>query len=257
MTQHEKDLQAIAEYRMSDDTFMSAVFDGQIEETELLLRTVLGREDITVLSSESQFYLSNIYGKEVKLDILAKDNRDKAYHVEVQRDLSRAPVQRARFDAAMVDITLLKKGQDYTNLPDRYTIFITEQDKFHRGCPVYHAENIIRELNEPLGDGGYIIYVNGEYRNTDTPIGRLMHDFFCTNADDMLDPLLRERVRYLKETEGGREHMCQIMENRITEEKIELAKKAIARGKHTLEDIAEDFELPLPIVRELARKQGA
>ena len=51
--------------------------------------------------------------------------------------------------------------------------------------------------------------------------------------------------------------MCQIMENRITEEKIELAKKAIARGKHTLEDIAEDFELPLPIVRELARKQGA
>ena len=99
--------------------------------------------------------------------------------------------------------------------------------------------------------------MNGEYRNTDTPIGRLMHDFFCTNADDMLDPLLRERVRYLKETEGGREHMCQIMENRITEEKIELAKKAIARGKHTLEDIAEDFELPLPIVRELARKQGA
>ena len=111
MTQHEKDLQAIAEYRMFDDTFMSAVFDGQIEETELLLRTVLGREDITVLSSESQFYLSNIYGKEVKLDILAKDSRDKAYHVEVQRDLSRAPVQRARFDAAMVDITLLKKAR--------------------------------------------------------------------------------------------------------------------------------------------------
>ena len=47
------------------------------------------------------------------------------------------------------------------------------------------------------------------------------------------------------------------VENPEQEEKIELAKKAIARGKHTLEDIAEDFELPLPIVRELARKQGA
>ena len=82
-TQHEKDLQAIAAFRMFDDTFMSAVFDEQIAETALLLRVVLGQDDIQVESSEAQFYISNIYGHEAKLDILARDCQGKAYNVEV------------------------------------------------------------------------------------------------------------------------------------------------------------------------------
>ena len=53
-----------------------------------------------------------------------------------------------------------------------------------------------------------------------------MHDFFCVDADEILNPLLKDRVKYLKETEGGRKEMCEIMdnlmENRIKEEKIEL-----------------------------------
>ena len=257
-TQHEKDLQAIEEFRMFDDTFMSAVFDEQTAETELLLRVVLGRDDIQVETSEAQFYLSNIYGHEAKLDILARDCQGKAYNVEVQRVLSGASVQRARFNGAMVDVTLLKKGEPHQNLPDRYTIFITEDDMFGKGLPAYHACNTIAELeNAPLGDGGYIVYVNGQYRNTDTPIGKLMHDFFCVNADEILYPLLKDRVKYLKETEGGRNEMCQIMENRINEEKIDMAKRAIASGKYSLEAIADIVDLPLAFVQELARPKTA
>lgn len=258
VTQREKDLQAIAEFRMFDDTFMSAVFDGQIAETELLLRVVLGKDNIQVKSSEAQFYISNIYGHEAKLDILARDHQGKAYNVEVQRVLAGASVQRARFNGAMVDVILLKKGEEHQSLPDRYTIFITEDDMFGKGLPAYHASNKIDELeNAPLGDGGYIVYVNGQYRNTDTPIGRLMHDFFCVNADEILNPLLKDRVKYLKETEGGRSEMCKIMENRLNEEKIELAKRAIQRGKLSLADIAETIGLPLAFVEELARPKSA
>lgn len=257
-TQHEKDLQAIAAFRMFDDTFMSAVFDGQIAETELLLRVVLGKDDIQVESSEAQFYISNIYGHEAKLDILARDRQGKAYNVEVQRVLAGASVQRARFHGAMVDVTLLKKGEPHQSLPDRYTIFITEDDMFGKGLAAYHASNTIAELqNAPLGDGGFIVYVNGQYRNIDTPIGKLMHDFFCVDADEILNPLLKDRVKYLKETEGGRKEMCEIMENRINEEKIELAKKEIAIGELTLTQIARAFQLPLAFVEELARPKFA
>ena len=78
----------------------------------------------------------------------------------------------------MVDSRLLKKGEDYTLLPDRYTIFITEKDCFGRKKPIYHAQNKVPELDDaPLGDGVVIIYVNGEFRDTETAIGRLMHDF--------------------------------------------------------------------------------
>ena len=84
-----------------------------------------------------------------------------------------------------------------------------------------------------------------------------MHDFFCVDPDDIIDPVLRDRVRYLKRTEGGRDEMCKIMENMINEEKIELAKDAIKRGSLTVEQIAETLKLPLAFVEELARQKSA
>ena len=80
-----------------------------------------------------------------------------------------------------------------------------------------------------------------------------MHDFFCDKANDIINPVLRERVRYLKETEGGRKEMCEIMENLINEEKIELANIAIAKGNLSVEEIADVLDLPLSLVRELAQ----
>jgi len=231
-TQQEKNLKSVDDFRMFDDTFMSAVFDGKIEETQFLIRVILGRKDITVIDSKAQFFISNIYGRGLRLDIFARDEKGNAYHFEVERSKERASAKRARFTGAMVDSRLLKRGQEFKEIPDRYTIFIKEEDAFGKGIPIYYAEYKITELQDrPLGDGSQIIYVNGEYRNTDTPIGQLMHDFSCKKAEDILSPILRERVRVLKETEGGRQEVCQIMEKRIDEEKIELAKKSDRDGK--------------------------
>lgn len=53
--------------------------------------------------------------------------------------------------------------------------------------------------------------------------------------------------------------MCQVLEDflekRITEEKKDFARRLIARGKQTLEEIAEDAELPIEVVRDLAGLQ--
>ena len=162
----------IADFRMFDDTFMSAVFDGKKEETEFLINVILERNDIVVKESKAQFFMSNIYGRGVRLDIQALDLKGNAYHFEVERSKGRASVQRARFTGAMVDSRLLRKGQGFREIPERYTIFITEEDFFEAGLPLYHAENKVAELdNAPLGDGGHIIYVNGAYNNTDDHIG--------------------------------------------------------------------------------------
>lgn len=251
----ERQLKKIAEMRMFDDTFMSAVFDKRPEETAYLINTVLGRDDIIVDSAKSQFFIANPYGYSVRLDILAHEKSGSAFHVEVQRDMAGASVQRARFSAALVDSTLLKRGQDYEQLPDRYTIFITERDKFGAGLPVYEAENKISQLGDhPLGDGGHIVYVNGEYRDISTPIGRLMHDFMCENAEDIISPLLRVRVDQLKNTERGQSEMCKIMEEFVTEEKIDMARAAIAERELTPEQIAKVLRLPLEVVKELAKE---
>jgi hypothetical protein len=62
-----------------------------------------------------------------------------------------------------------------------------------------------------VDDKEHIIIVNGEY-DGDDEIGRLMHDFQCENPDDMYYEILRNRVRYFKEDERGRQEMCAIWE---------------------------------------------
>ena len=263
-------LQRIAKMRMFDDTLMNAVFDSRIEETQVLIQIILGRDDIRVISTKTQEEFINVYGRRVTLDIIARDADNKLYNIEVQRDKYKAPPQRARFHAAVTDITLLKDRQPFKEMPDRYTIFITEEDKFGKGLPVYHIENTITELgDEPFQDGGHIIYVNGEYRDLVTPIGQLMHDFACTQARDILNPVLRERMRYLKESEGGNAEMCELVEEyaekrakRYAEEremqvKLELAKNLIENTDLSLEDIAKNVKLPLATVEELARGRTA
>lgn len=86
-------------------------------------------------------------------------------------------------------------------------------DKFHGGLPLYHIERKITEMGDiPFDDGTRIIYVNGAFRDINHPVGRLMHDFNCTNASDMNFTLLAERTRYLKETSKGVSEMCKVME---------------------------------------------
>ena len=129
-----------------------------------------------------------------------------------------------------------------------------------------HEENVIKELSHaPFRDGGHIIYVNGEYRDLATQIGRLMHDFACTQAKDILNPVLRERVRYLKESEGGTTEMCDLVEEyaekkakrEVMQVKLKNAKNFIDNTNLSLEDIAKCVELPLDTVKELARGRTA
>ena len=48
--------------------------------------------------------------------------------------------------------------------------------------------------------------------------------------------------------------MCDVMKERIREDRLDLAREAIIRGKYPLEEIAEIFELPLSDIEVLERE---
>ena len=77
---------------------------------------------------------------------------------------------------------------------------------------MYVIQNMNLTLNQPFEDGTHILYVNGEYRG-DSDLGKLMHDFNCTDAEDMYFDLLAEKTRYLKENPKGVNEMCKVMED--------------------------------------------
>lgn len=259
-------MEILAGLRLMDDDFFSEALDEKIAPVEYILKTILERDDLKVLHTEAQVEYKSAVKRSIKLDIRAVDSEGRVMDIEIQRSEQGAGVRRARFHSSMIDRTLLEKGEDFDKLVDTYVIFITENDKFGAGLPLYHVERTIPELNHTaFGDGAHIIYVNGEFRDLHHPIGRLMHDMNCTSADEMLNPLLAEEVRYLKETEGGRVQMCRAFEEIAYDAakeaehdaNVRTALKMIARGRMTLEEIAEDSGLPLDEIKELAEKKPA
>ena len=264
----ENDLQRIKELRLMDDDFFSEALDGKTEVVEYILNTVLERDDIKVKSTKAQAEYKSATKRSIKLDIQAEDVNGRLMDIEIQRSDRGSGVRRARFHSSMIDRSLLSKGDDFEDLVDTYVIFITEKDKFGMGIPLYHIERKISEMDNALfGDGAHILYVNGEYRNLEHPVGSLMHDFNCKDAKEMVNPLLAEEVRYLKETEGGRSQMSRILEemrNEVAEiakaegnheKAVNTALKMIARGRDSIEEVAEITGLSLEEVRKLAENQ--
>lgn len=205
---------------------MSMVFDGNIEATELLLRIILKQDDIQVISVVGQRELQSpvVGGRDIRLDILAKDRTGKHYNVEVQKKPEGAHIRRARFNSSMMDSRMLKAGQDFSELQYSYMVFITQTDIFGHGIPIYTINRHFEEIDESFDDGSHIVYVNGNYKGDDT-VGRLMHDFGCKEAKDMYYSELAKGVRHFKE-EGGRKRMCEAVEKYAKDYAKEYAENA-------------------------------
>ena len=222
-----------------DDDLMSMVFDGNIEATELLLKIILKKDDIQVISVVGQRELQSpvVGGRDIRLDILAKDSTGKQYNVEVQQKPEGAHIRRARFNSSMMDSRMLKAGQEFSELQDSYMVFITRTDIFKHGMPIYTINRHFEETNELFDDGSHIVYVNGNYKGDDT-VGRLMHDFGCKEAKDMYYPELAKGVKHFKE-EGGRERMCEAVEKyadrKMLDKQIELIKNLMDSMKWSAE----------------------
>ncbi len=211
--QHQEDLQRIRGFRLMDDDFMNACFDGYNEGVELILRIILDKPDIHVTNVTTQRVMKNLHGRDVWLDIDANDDAGKNYNIEVQRSDKGAERKRARYHSSILDAHLLKPNEDFSKLPETFVIFITENDVIGGDKPIYTIDRQITNISKPFDDGEHIIYVNGADKNVSTELGKLMHDFFCTDANDMYYRELADKVRYLKEEWKGVESMCKAMED--------------------------------------------
>ena len=224
---HEEDLQRLRGLRLIDDDFMAAVFEERAC-AEFLLQIILKRDDLTVKEVHGQYSIKNLQGRSVRLDILAVDRENRAYNIEVQRSDRGASEKRARYNSSLLDANLTDAGNDYDALNETYVIFITENDVLKAGLPIYHVDRTIRETGTFFNDQAHIVYVNSQIKD-ETALGKLMHDFFCTNSKDMNYSILAQRVRYFKEDVKGVEIMCKEMEKMRDETRKELIVESIRK----------------------------
>lgn len=258
---HQEDLQRLRGFRLLDDDFMTKVFED-ISCAELLLRIILNDEGIRVLEAHSQRGIKNLQGRSVKLDILAVDSHNRVFNVEVQRSDRGAGAKRARYNSALIDANVTEPVDQYEDLNETFVIFITENDVMKAGLPIYHIDWVVRETGKLFEDEEHIIYVNSQIKD-ETKLGRSMHDFSCTDAKDMYNKVLADRVRYFKEDERGVEIMCremEIMRNQAHEEGIEkgrimqLIKQVCVKMQKfsSAEEVANDLvEQDVPLIQKI------
>lgn len=256
---HKEDLERLRNLRLLDDDFMTKVFEDT-KCAEFLLQIILKRNDLKVTESTSQYGIKNLQGRSVRLDILAVDQQNHVYNIEIQRSDHGAGVKRARYNSSLIDANVTKPGEQYEALNESYVIFITENDVPGKGLPIYHIERMVTETGEPFGDEEHIVYVNSQIKD-ETSLGMLMHDFACTEAKDMFYQVLADRVRYFKEDEKGVTVMCKAMEdmrNETAREKtLQLAKNMLALNKLSYDEIAKVTGLTVDEIKELDTRESA
>lgn len=216
---HAEDLQRLRGFRLLDDDFMSKVFEDKAC-SQFLLQIILDKKGLSVQKVHAQHDVKNLQGRSIRLDIVATDENGRVYNIEIQRSDKGASIKRARYNSSLLDANVTEPGDDYENLAETYVIFITENDVLKAGLPIYHIDRTIKETGVMFGDESHILYVNSQIKD-ETELGKLMHDFSCTDAKDMHYKILADRVRYFKEDAKGVETMCRAMEDMRKEAVVE------------------------------------
>ena len=251
----------IQRFCLMDDVFMTAFFNGNKPCTEHVLRIIMGKPKLVVKSVRVQKELKNLYGRTIKLDVAALDDDGEDIDIEVQREDRGANPGRARYHSSLLDANVTYPiGKYCEELRPAYVIFITENDVLGGGQPLYIVRRHIEMpggVYLPFGDGSNIIYVNGAMRDEQTPLGRLMHDFFCTRAADMYSPLLAEHMKFFKESEKGVLAVSSVVDEIRNEAMYEVAIRMLSMGKYPHEEIAQCSDLDLATVERLAAEMTA
>jgi len=201
-------------YCLFDNIFFAKCFDGDAASVELILKIILDKPDLKVLETHAQMLQENLTNRSVKLDALATDSSGCLYNIEIRRDDSEVEPLRVRYIHSMLDVKFLEKGIDSEGLPEAYLIFIAQNDVVGHGLAVDEIEAFWEGTNIKIEDGVHTVFVNGAYRD-ESPIGKLMYDFSCSNPDEMFYGTLASRVNHFKRSKDGISAMSVAMDELI------------------------------------------
>ena len=254
-------LARIEKLRPLDDTLIRQLLRDDIELTQLILRIITNIDDLTVTSYETQFDMHRLVGaRSLCLDAKATDSQGRIYNLEVEKHDERATPKRARYHSSAMDVEYLGAGEKFETLPIKYVIFMTENDVFQANEPIYIIERQNKTIDQPFGDGEHIIFVNCAYESDsyDTDLLKLIHDFRCNKADDMLIGRLADKTKQCKEINKGADSMCKIIEEGERKAAMrnsgEIAMNMLADGELSHEKISKLTGVPLEVVEEFAKE---
>ncbi len=216
-------------FTLFSDFFMHAVFSRNRKAVQLLARIVTGKKDLIVVEWGLEVKKGFPFFRNDRYDLFIIDQYGNVYNIEIENTLQSIG-KRAFHNLSVLVAQGLKPGQKHKKLQENWVVFLTRKDFLKQNEPFYNYQWREDRSRQKLKTGGHIRIVNGQYQGKDA-LGKLMHDFHCTNPDDMFYDELREAVSYFKKEPEGVNTMCEIMREFERKSKNEGRREGRAEGR--------------------------
>ena len=137
-------LKPIEELTFTDDFLFGRVMQNA-EICKGFLERMLEIKIEKIEYPELQKSISPHYqSKGIRLDVYVQDS-NRVFDIEIQNSLDENLPKRTRYYQSMMDIDLLLKGKNYTELKESFVIFICKDDFFGFNLPCYSFSNTCKE----------------------------------------------------------------------------------------------------------------
>lgn len=242
LTEEEKKAK-VEPFRPIDDVFFEALAQNP-KVCQEILRVILEDDKLIVDEVITQCSEKNIYGRSVRLDALCTLGTGEKCNIEIQRSDNDDHLRRARFNASSITVKSSEVGSKFKDVVDVCIVYISQFDIFKQGRTIYHVDKVIRETGTVVDDGLKEVFVNTAVNDGST-ISELMSCFLAKDVDNPKFPMLSSEVKRLKNTEGGLDSMCDLIEKynqEAVDEKIIPAVKRLAKAGTSVKDLAEAFD---------------
>ena len=194
------------------DNFMFGAVMSVEENCKGFLEMVLGFPIARVVVSKEKSMIYHPEYKGVRLDIYAEDAKHTHYNVEMQVERKAALGKRSRYYQSQMDMELLLSGEDYSELPDTYVIFICDFDPFEEEKYRYTFKMNCKESGQTnLEDGRTIVFLNTHGKNESEVPKELVTFLRYVKADlaeseeAFDDPYVEQLQKFIRKVKRSRE----------------------------------------------------
>ena len=265
-------LKPIEELTFTDD-FMFGRIMQNAEICQGFLERMLEIKIEKIEYPELQKSISPHYqSKGIRLDVYVQDS-NRVFDIEIQNSLDENLPKRTRYYQSMMDIDLLLKGKNYTELKESFVIFICKDDFFGFNLPCYSFSNTCKEKPDlSLKDESHKIIFNAsafkheknvekksilEYINDRTSTTDFTNKLNSLVEQTKLSEIFRGDymawglAEFDAERRGYKEGVAVGISQGSRQKAIEAAKKLLNFGD-SIEKVAQVTELSVDEVKALA-----
>ena len=229
----EEEREIARKLRPIDDTLFRTMAKNNIILVEHIVRLSLNRDDIRILSVNTQDDLHFFDDSHsVILDCLAVDDAGNFYNIEVQTTNTGNLRKRARYISSAIDVkyTLEKGEKDYNKIKDQIVIFLMEEDIFDKGKQLYEFKRYDAQSKLSLDDGSRIIYINAQNKGR-KELNNLMQSLISSDYTTMKDDVIKECTMYYKTSEIGESEVCEAMRDYVAKYAEKSFNSGMAKGE--------------------------